>query len=318
MTDRTATGRLRRLLTLVPFVLSHQGVTVAEAAARFGVSERELIDDLNLLFVCGLPGYSHMELIEVSYESGEVFIRNADVISAPMRLHRDEALTLLLGLHVIEQLADADQREAIADLRAKILAGSTESLESASSRIAILPEQTIAVGATVAEALNRQRRLLISYYVPSRDEVTEREVDPISIASIEGSRYLRAWCRSAEGLRHFRLDRIESAKIIDRPAAPPTDLASDVERAFVPPPHAEAATLRVKRPAQWLIDFLGADVVTVDGEETEIRVTVGDVERIMVLIRQMGDAVRLIQPDVLRTAARDRAAAALALYADPA
>ena len=122
MAERTATGRLRRLLALVPYVLQHQGAPLADVAERFGVSESELIDDLKLLWVCGLPGYSHLELIDVSYESGDVYIRNADVISAPMRLHRDEALALLIGLQVIEQSADAETRSAIADLRAKLLA----------------------------------------------------------------------------------------------------------------------------------------------------------------------------------------------------
>jgi len=255
-----------------------------------------------------------MELIDVSYESGEVFIRNADVISAPMRLHRDEALSLVIGLQLMEQVADSDERVALADLRAKILAGATEALETASSRIAVVPEQEIAIGTTVAEALSRQRRLLIEYFVPSRDEVTEREIDPIAITTIDGERYLRAWCRSAEGLRHFRLDRIQSAKIVDRPAAPPQNLPADLEAAFIPPAGALTARLRVGRGGRWLIDFLNATGHADSEEHAEVEIAVGDLDRILALVRQHGDAVEIIEPAHLRTAVRESALAALNLY----
>lgn len=316
MAERTATGRLRRLLALVPYVLSHQGLPLVEVAQRFDISEDELIDDLKLLWVCGLPGYSHLELIDVSFESGDVYIRNAEVISAPMRLHRDEAVALLVGLQLIEASSDAESRIAISDLRAKLLAATTEDAESVGERIAIVPADTSSVGVTVAEALSRQRRLLLHYYVPSRDEVTEREVDPITVTTIDGVSYLRAWCRSAEAIRHFRLDRIEVAKIIDRPASPPLDAETDApdDVAFLPARDAPTARLRLQPNARWLIDFLLAQDVLAGDTGTEITISVGDPQRILALVRQMGDAVEILEPTWLRQAARESAGQALGLY----
>lgn len=313
MAERTATGRLRRLLALVPYVLAHQGIALRDVAETFEVTERELMDDLDLLFVCGLPGYSHLELIDVSYESGHIYIRNADVISAPMRLHRDEALTLAIGLQLLEQVETRGEREAIADLRARILAAATEALDV--TRIAVVPEVDSSVGATVAEALQRRRRLLIDYFVPSRDEVTSREIDPIAITSIDGEKYLRAWCRSAEALRHFRIDRIEGAKIIDRPAAPPENAVSEASGAFQAPADAERATLRIGSSARWLIDFLEAEILEATIDTTLITITVGDPDRIAALVLQSGEAVEVVAPTSLRDLVRSRAAEALALYA---
>ena len=44
----TSAERLRRLLALVPYVAARRVVGLAETAATFGMSERELIDDLKI------------------------------------------------------------------------------------------------------------------------------------------------------------------------------------------------------------------------------------------------------------------------------
>ena len=56
--------QLPRLLALVPYLLKHPGVQTSEAAALFGVSEEQLRRDLNLLWVCGLPGHGPGDLID--------------------------------------------------------------------------------------------------------------------------------------------------------------------------------------------------------------------------------------------------------------
>jgi proteasome accessory factor C len=316
MADRTATGRLRRLLALVPYVLTHQGAPMADVAKRFELTEKELVDDLHLLWVCGLPGYSHLELIDVSYDSGDLYIRNADVISSPMRLHQDEALSLLIGLQLLEHLAvSSEEQSAIADLRAKINAAAVESVAQTSERIAIVARAESAVGNTVAEALTRKRRLLIDYVVPSRDEVTQREIDPIAVTNVDGQSYLRAWCRKAEGIRHFRLDRILVAKIVDRPAAPPASDAATELAAFTPSPDAPTARLRIDENARWLIEYLSANVTQDDGERIELMVTIGDADRIISLACQLGGALEIVEPLELRAEVLARVSSTLSLYA---
>jgi proteasome accessory factor C len=315
MADRTATGRLRRLLALVPYVLAHQGAPMAEVAARFDLSEKELIDDLHLLWVCGLPGYSHLELIDVSYDSGDLYIRNADVISSPMRLHQDEALSLLIGLQLLEHLAAPEEQAAIADLRAKINAAAVESVAHTSDRIAIVATAESAVGNTVAEALTRSRRLLIDYFVPSRDEVTQREIDPIAVTTVDGQTYLRAWCRRAEAIRHFRLDRIMVAKIVDRPSAPPIQDPLVELTAFTPSSDAPTARLRINHHARWLIEYLSATIANDDGELIDLLITIGDEDRIVALACQLGGALEVLDPPELRGRVAERVKSTLSLYA---
>lgn len=311
MVDRTATGRLRRLLALVPYVLVHQGSPLKEVAATFEISEKELIDDLDLLWVCGLPGYSHLELIDVSYDSGDLYIRNADVISTPMRLHRDEAMALLIGLQLVEPLVDTADAEAFGRLRGKIHEAASDAL--APERIAVVPDTDNPVGVAVAEALGRQRRLLIDYFVPSRDEVTQREIDPVAVTTIDGQRYLKAWCRQAEGFRHFRIDRIQVAKIVDRPASPPASSDDDLDRAFTPAADAVWAEIKVHHSARWLIDYLSADLLATEGEWLSLRIAVGDEDRIVSLALQLGGQMELLTPE-LRQRAWERSQSALAAY----
>ncbi len=82
---------------------------------------------------------------------------------------------------------------------------------SRSSRSACSPE----ILAVVHRGLAEQRRLHLSYYVPARDETTERDVDPMRVSVVEGRSYLEGWCRLADAVRLFRLDRITAATVLD-------------------------------------------------------------------------------------------------------
>ena len=100
-TSETATQRLGRLLDMVPWLLRHQGVSIEEAASEFGLTSAQIESDLELLFVCGTPGYTHAELIDAQWDDGHIYLANADDIAAPMRLTRDEAVTLTAGLQAL-------------------------------------------------------------------------------------------------------------------------------------------------------------------------------------------------------------------------
>jgi proteasome accessory factor C len=111
--SETATERLSRLLAMVPWLLAHQGVPLAAAAAEFGIDEDQLVKDLELLFVCGLPGHMPDDLIEAEWEDGVVFLANADAISRPLRLGVDEALALIVGLRALRDVPGLGDRDAV-------------------------------------------------------------------------------------------------------------------------------------------------------------------------------------------------------------
>ena len=95
MTSNKTAMRLTRILSMLPFVIARPGVSVDEVSQRFGYTRKDLIDDLNLVFLCGLPGYGPGELIDASVEDDEVWVDMADYFSRPLRLTPPEALVLL-------------------------------------------------------------------------------------------------------------------------------------------------------------------------------------------------------------------------------
>ena len=110
---RRSLSRLERILLLVPYCVAHPGVSIAELAKRFGAPEKEILDDLNLLFVCGLPDYTPADLIEVFIDEDQVFIRMADYFARPLRLTRTEAIPLYLKAQALVNLLQGTGRRPV-------------------------------------------------------------------------------------------------------------------------------------------------------------------------------------------------------------
>jgi len=90
-----------RLLALVPYISAHQGIAVKNLAQVFNVTTTQIIADLTTLWMCGLPGYTALELMDLSFESGFVSIRNAPTLKSPRTLSKEEIISLLLGLDLV-------------------------------------------------------------------------------------------------------------------------------------------------------------------------------------------------------------------------
>ena len=234
----TSTERLQRLLALVPYVMSRKSVGLAETAAAFGVSERELVDDLNLLWCVELRAPDPYCPIDLSYEGGEIVVSQAESMGRPLRLAVDEASALLVALRMLAEVPGLEDRSALSRLIAKLEAAAGEAA-SASAKVAVqvdIPDEGAeGYAAQIRAALSAGRRLHLRYYVPGRDEATERDVDPMRLHIVEGRPYLEGWCLRAEGMRLFRLDRVLSLDVLDVPSAPPAEAQPvDVEPGPVP------------------------------------------------------------------------------------
>src|SRR5919204_6243011 len=120
MPTAPSADRLGRLLNLVPYLLARPGIAVAEAAADLGVTERQLREDLELLWVCGLPGYGPGDLIDMALDGDRVTITYDAGIDRPLRLTRDEALALVMALRMLAETPGVGHRDAIERALAKI------------------------------------------------------------------------------------------------------------------------------------------------------------------------------------------------------
>ena len=112
--------RLGRILVMLPYVIANPGVTVDELTAKFGVTKQDLIDDLNLVFMCGVPGYGPGDLIEVSIDGDRVYVDMADYFKEPLRITPAEALVLYAGGAALATLPGMEEADALKRALAKL------------------------------------------------------------------------------------------------------------------------------------------------------------------------------------------------------
>lgn len=198
-----------RLLDLVPYISTHQGIALSDLASDFGIQEDELLDDLNTLWMCGLPGYTPLELIDLSFDSGFVSIRNAEVLQRVRLLTKDELVVIAIGLDLLKGAIlpeRADLLSSIASLQMKIknLIGDIASAA---------PTVDSAYRAIILKGISERNDLELNYHSLIRDEISDRRVTPIELSEENGVEVLFAYCHKASAFRSFRLDNIRGANI---------------------------------------------------------------------------------------------------------
>lgn len=322
----TATAdRLPRLLALVPYLLAHPGSRLTELATVFGVDEEQVTTDLQLLWMCGLPGYGPGDLIDLAWgEDGTVQVTHDAGMSRPLRLTAQEALALTVALRTLADVpglgtAAGEQGSALERALVKVQAVAGAAGE-APSRVAVRVETTERTLATVRTALDTHRALAMTYYTAGRDETSRRTVDPMRLLLVEGRTYLEAWCRRSVGVRLFRLDRVDDIELLDEAAqAPPDAEHVDVRGGvFRPSPEHTRVVLDLAPQARWVTDFYPTEAVDqlADGR-TRVTLRAADDRWARRLVLSLGTAVSVVEPDRLAEDVRQLAREALAAYAEP-
>jgi proteasome accessory factor C len=314
----SATARLSRLLAMVPWLLQRQGVPLGEAAAHFGITEKQLVKDLELLFVCGTPGHLPDDLIEADWESGQVFLGNADQISRPLRLGVDEAVALLVGLRTLAAVPGLHDREVIDSVTATLSEAAGEASAAADAlSIDLAPGTEKESLSRIRSALERRRRLRLRYLVPSRDEITDRDVDPIRLVTRQGHWYLEGWCHRAEATRLFRLDRVVEVDVLEVAGEPPRDIAiADLtEETFAPGGDEPLVTVLLEPQGRWVSEYypIESSIEHPDGRMT-VTLRAVDPGWVSRLVLGLGGAGRILGPVEMSRGVRERAVAALAAY----
>ncbi len=320
MTAARPVDQLPRLLALVPYLLARPGVRVSEAAAVFGVTEDRLRKDLDLLWVCGLPGHGPGDLIDVEFEGDTITLFEPAGVTRPLRLTVDEALALVVALRALAETPGLVERDALDRALAKVERVAGEAALPA-GRVEVAVEGEERVLPVVEQALAAGRRLHLRYHVPGRDESTERDVDPIRVAWAEGRPYLEAWCRRAEGVRLFRLDRVVAVEVLDVAAEPPPGVESrDLSHGvFQPSPDDELVVLALRPGAHWVADHHPCESVEPSPTDDGVllaRLRTPDTGWVRRLALRLGDAGRVVSPAALAGQVRSDARAALAAYGD--
>lgn len=245
-----AADRLRRLLALVPWVVANDGPTLVEVCERFDVSEEDLLEELNTVFLCGVHPFTPDVLMEVDISDGRVWIQLADYFERPLRLTPEEGLALVASGAALQAVPGADPDGPLAralDKVASVLGiDATGALEVV---LGTVPEDVLAV---LQEGIAAARQVEIDYYAYGRDERTVRTVDPWDVFTAAGEWYLSAYCHRAVGERRFRLDRIGVARLLDTTFEAPAEVPPrDV---FAAGPDDPRVVLDLAPRARWVLE----------------------------------------------------------------
>ncbi|MFB7213272.1 helix-turn-helix transcriptional regulator [Streptomyces sp. NPDC056255] len=314
-----AIDQTRRMLSLVTYLRERPGAHVQDVARAFGITEDELISDLDVLPMCG-TSFRGGDLLDIDTDGDRIWWHNPDDVAEPLRLAADEATALLVAARAVATLPGLREsdRQALLRATAKLETAAGE-VGAASSRLSVTFESEGGVFADVDRAISERRRLWLRYYSPARDELTEREVDPIRLFAV-GRTYMEAWCRSSEDRRTFRLDRVAEIRLLDEPAAPPELELRDLSEGLVQPAAEDPeVVVEVGPGGRWVAEYYPHDSAQ-ELPDGGLRITLRtpDPASLRRLALRLGGEGRIVFPPELAHSAQQAARAALAAYDEPA
>jgi proteasome accessory factor C len=316
-----AQDKLAFLLSLVPFLMDHERISVADVAEQFSVPVEEIRDAVRLIAVSGIPGetgqYQHGDLFDLAWDDFEdndqIVLTHLVAIDDSPRFSGREAAALIAGLQYLSALPEHADRAAIASLMAKLSRGASAPL----SQVAVEASETDATLAIIRQSVASGVQLEFDY-LDSRGEHERRRVDPLRIESMDADWYLRAWCHLREAVRTFRLDRISHPQTTTAPITHHADEIQLPEKLFEGSADDLKVTIDVASSATALI----ADYIPEGTESTErdgrIRTTiqVSHYHGLKRLVASMPGLITVVGPAEARRTVAEWAASGAARYED--
>lgn len=303
-----AAVRALRLLDLVPFIVANPGITVKELAREFEISTESLIKDLNLLFMCGLPGYTPLELIDLSFDDGAVIVRDPQNLSLPRNLSESEALAIRIALAALEELTPASHKSfsVIRSLSQKIAAAFASEIPKGAIDFVADREQRIL--ATIEQAIAKDMDLEITYVNSTQDRTSIRRITPRALSILPERTLVKAFCHTAQNERSFNLKFIVECICIAREKHLPEPAKSFDSTILV--------TLEISDESSQFLQTHRQELhqKSESPEPQSYEMTIYQPEWIIRTVISEPSSVRLRRPHELRKAILERSNAALEQY----
>jgi proteasome accessory factor C len=315
-----AADKLAFLLSLVPYLMDHDRVTVADAAAHFGVTEQQIEDAVNLIGLSGIPGdtaaYLHGDLFEVDYdalERGEIVVMNFVAIDegASPRFSAREAAALIAGLQYLSALPENADRETLAALMGKL----SRAASAEPARVAVEQSDTDETVALIRSAMDARMRIDFDY-VNAEGDQRRRTVEPLRVESVDATWYLRGWDTDREAPRTFRIDRMSAVARSSTPITHRPDEVPLSDSLFQGSGDDLVVTLEVAKSALPLLaDYVPEGVRATEGEgRVRTAVRVSHYSGLKRLLAGMAGVATVVEPEAARKAVAEWAAAGAAQY----
>lgn len=282
--ERTA-QRLSRILAMLPWIIEHDGAEIDDLVTRFEYRNKaDLVKDLHLVFMTGLPGYGPGDLIDVDVFDDEVFVNAADYFSRPLRLTAPQALGLLAaGMTFI----GSDQAPpALMSAVDKLTTAVVPDAES----FVYFDVPAPPVLSVLRDAIEQRRVIHIEYVAIATNDRSSREVEGTSVFFNLGNWYLAGYCRLASAERVFRVDRIAAAETIDETYEIKVTTTDSIVR-YHPDESDVHVSFTVEPSARWVSEYYPVDAIDLDDGYQRITMSVSDPLVAGRLLIRLGNAV---------------------------
>ena len=212
MADNAA-QRALRTMDLVPYILEHPGVSTEDLAVKFSVTQKQIEKDLQLIFLCGLPGYTPYELIDLTFEDGIVSIIEPQVLTKPRNFSSNEMVVIKLGLEILREINvnEPNKLDKISTLLQKVHRQTDQDSVLLAKEISSSPYYSV-----INTAISQRKQLSIEYQSVSKDQLSTRLIVPYNISMLNGNLYLSAYDMDRQSDRVFKLDLISKCEIGER------------------------------------------------------------------------------------------------------
>jgi len=308
-------SRLRRLLAILTWLAQVGETPIDEAAARFGLQPDALVAELEMAACCGLPPYTPDQLMEIVVTDTTVSTHLGEMLARPRRLSAREGFALAASGRALLAVPGSDENGALSRALAKL----DRALGGESMVIELDDPSMLGV---VRRAMETGRQLQIEYYSASSDEVSSRMIDPLRLFAGDGHWYVDAHCHKAGDERRFRVDRIQSAEVLDTmaPEDPGLEAAGEgVEfEPFVPGPDIRTVRLALDPTVAWVVESIPAvSPPETSGDRIEVDVAVGGDAWLQRLLLRLGTAAEVVGPPEAASLLGDAAGQILDRYRRP-
>jgi predicted DNA-binding transcriptional regulator YafY len=212
-------NRIARLRQLEELLLhANRGMSVIELADHLGVNRRTIYRDLEFLSVQSLP----------LWQDGGTFGINRIGYLPNIRLTYQEAMALVLAGLLLARSIDEHNPTVVSALRRLSTAlpeFPAQHLLRAADRVEKHPQNPVQVAVleAILEAWGKGCKVKIAYRSPKSGSLRERVLSPYALEPTASGLYVIGYDDWSAEIRTFKLERLESARVLQEPYSIPED-----------------------------------------------------------------------------------------------
>ena len=211
-------NRIERLSAILTMLQSSSSVKTKHLSERFGIGLRTIYRDIRALEETGIP-------ITGDSRSGYSLIDGFKL--PPLMFSGEEAFAFLTAERLVDKFTDTGLRESyksgVDKIRAVMRSEEKERIDYVTKNIGFLDFNYYTSKDSqnrlqfILDSISKRMKIIITYTSHSKNEKTQRTIDPIGVFFSMSNWYLVGFCDKRGDYRTFKINRIEELHHTDIP-----------------------------------------------------------------------------------------------------